>query len=214
VPTLILQGREDLRTPPEWSQRLAERIPGSHRIVIPGVGHSTVSDPRDCAAEAILRFVANRTPPKTCRRVQTGVPPVPSAPASFESLRGVSGYPRKVGRTLRAVLATIDDLDLVLSPATLTASGGGLRGGSWGFEGRRLILRDYQAVRGVTVSGGGDLTRSLTFRIAGPKAAKGTLVLSSRGLIGRAGGRPVALRLTSAQASVLQDDLHVRALAR
>ncbi|MDA0174361.1 alpha/beta hydrolase [Solirubrobacter taibaiensis] len=214
VPTLILQGREDLRTPPEWSQRLAERIPGSHRIVISGVGHSTVSDPRDCAADAILRFVANRTPPKTCRRVQTGVPAVQSAPASFESLGGVSGYPRKVGRTLRAVLATINDLDLVLSPATLTGSGGGLRGGSWGIEGRRLILRDYQAVTGVTVSGGGDLTRSLTFRIAGTKAAKGTLVLSSRGLTGRAGGKRIVLRLTSAQASVLQADLRVRALAR
>ena len=80
---------------------VAARIPGSQRIVIPGVGHSTVSDPRDCAAEAILRFVADRTPPKTCKRVPTGVPAVQSAPASFESLGGVRGYPRKVGRTLR-----------------------------------------------------------------------------------------------------------------
>ena len=112
------------------------------------------------------------------------------------------------------MLATINDLDLVLSPATLTANGGGLRGGSWGIEGRRLVLRDYQAVTGVTVSGGGDLTRSLTFRIAGTKAAKGTLVLSSRGLVGRAGGKRVVLRLTSAQASALQDDLRVRALSR
>ena len=41
----------------------------------------------------------------------------------------------------------------MLSPATLTGSGGGLRGGSWGIDGRRLILRDYQAVTGVTVTG-------------------------------------------------------------
>ena len=117
------------------------------------------------------------------------MPAVQSAPKSFESLRGVSGYPRKVGRTLRAVLATINDLDLVLSPgdadraaaaACAAAHGGSRAAGS--------ILRDYQAVTGVTVSGGGDLTRSLTFRIAGTKAAKGTLVLSSRGLVGRVGG--------------------------
>ena len=66
----------------------------------------------------------------------------------------------------------------------------------------------------MTVNGGGDLTRSLTFRIAGTKAAKGTLVLSSRGLDRPGRRKQVVLRLTSAQASVLQDDLRVRALAR
>jgi hypothetical protein len=139
---------------------------------------------------------------------------VPSAPASFESLGGVSGQPRKTGRTLRAVLATINDLDLVLSPATLTSSGGGLRGGAWAISGRRLILRDYQAVTGVSVGGGGDLTRSLTFRIAGTKAAKGTLVLNRRGLKGRLGGRSVSLRLTAAQASLVHEKLRVPELLR
>ena len=60
VPTLILQGGEDLRTPPEWSAAVAARIPGAKRLVVPGVGHSTVSDPRGCAADAIVRFVARR----------------------------------------------------------------------------------------------------------------------------------------------------------
>ncbi|MBE2315323.1 alpha/beta fold hydrolase [Solirubrobacter sp. CPCC 204708] len=214
VPTLILQGNEDLRTPPEWSQNVASRIPGAHRIVIRGVGHSTVSDPRDCAASAILRFVTRRTPPRTCKRVPTGVPAVLSAPASFESLRGLPGYSRKTGRTLRAVLATIDDLDLVLSPATLASAGGGLRGGSWSVAGRRLRLSDYQAVTGVTVGGGGDLTRSLTLRIAGTKAAKGTLVLNARGLTGRLGGRPVRLRLDAARASLVHETVQLQKLAR
>jgi pimeloyl-ACP methyl ester carboxylesterase len=214
VPTLILQGREDLRTPPEGSARVAARIPGAHRIVIAGVGHSTVSDPRACAADAILAFVAGRTPPRTCRRVPTGVPAVQSAPARFESLRGVGGYPRKVGRTLRAVVATINDLELVLSPATLGSSGGGLRGGSWAVEGRRLVLSDFQAVTGVTVGGGGDLVRSLRLRIGGAKAAKGTLTLNRRGLTGRLGGRRVALRLRGAQASLVHEKLRVPALVR
>ena len=85
VPTLILQGKEDLRTPPEWSARVATRIPGAKRLVVPGIGHSTISDPRSCSAAAILRFIRGRQLP-TCRRVVTGVPAVSSAPATFESL--------------------------------------------------------------------------------------------------------------------------------
>ena len=42
VPTLLLQGGEDLRTPPEGSAAVAADIPGSQRIVVPGVGHAVV----------------------------------------------------------------------------------------------------------------------------------------------------------------------------
>jgi pimeloyl-ACP methyl ester carboxylesterase len=214
VPTLILQGYEDLRTPQEASRAVQAKIPGAHRIVIRGIGHSTVSDPRSCAAGAILHFIATRDAPRRCRRIPTGVPAVTSAPRTFEQLRGVGGYPRTVGRTLRAVLATIDDLDLVLSPATLASRGGGLRGGSWAVSGRRLTLDDYQAVTGVTVDGGGDLARSLRLRVAGAQAARGTLVLDRRGLRGRLGGRRVSLRLTAAQAALVHQKLRVPALLR
>src|SRR4051794_22085684 len=164
VPTLILQGAEDLRTPPEWSAAVASRIPGAIRLGVPGVGHSTVSDPRDCAAAAIMDFITAKKLP-SCKRIPTGVPAVQSPPPDFESLDGVSGYPRKVGRTLRALLGAFQDLDLLISPVSLSASGGGLRGGSWEIEGTRLILKDFQAVNGVTVSGGGDLQHSLTLRL-------------------------------------------------
>src|SRR3954449_11851963 len=73
VPTLILQGAEDLRTPPEVSARIAAKIPGSHRLVVPGVGHAIIGDdPSGCGIRALLRFVANRSVPATCRRVPTG----------------------------------------------------------------------------------------------------------------------------------------------
>ena len=103
VPTLILQGGEDLRTPPEWSANVAARIPGAQRFVIPGVGHSTVSDPRDCAADAIQRFVRGA---KLAEPLQAR-----SRPACRRSDRRrrassrstvVPGYPRKIGRTLNA----------------------------------------------------------------------------------------------------------------
>ncbi len=145
VPTLFLQGAEDLRTPPEWSAAVAARIPGAIRLVVPGVGHSTVSDPRDCAADGDHRLHRGQEAADDCRRIPTGVPAVQSPPPDFESLDGVNGYPRKVGRTLRALLGAFQDLDLLISPARLSSSGGGLRGGSWSLDGAR---RDPQGLPG------------------------------------------------------------------
>jgi pimeloyl-ACP methyl ester carboxylesterase len=200
VPTLILQGGEDLRTPPEVSARVAARIPGSVRLVVPGTGHSTVSDPRTCAAEAISKFVRGAALPTSCKRIRTGIPAVVGAPASFGALKGYGGLPRKVGRTVRALAATLDDLRLVLSPAALATSGGGLRGGSWSIRGNRLILRNYEVVNGVTVTGEGN-TR-LILRVAGAAAARGTIALRSGGrLTGTIGGRRISVRLGAPRVS-------------
>jgi pimeloyl-ACP methyl ester carboxylesterase len=200
VPTLILQGGEDLRTPPEVSARIAARIPGSVRLVVPGTGHSTISDPRTCAANAILKFVRGATLPKRCKRIPTGIPAVVGAPPSFAALKGVGGLPKQVGRTLRALAATLDDLRLVLSPAALSTSGGGLRGGSWTIRGNQLVLRHYTVVSGVTVSGRGN--SRLTLHVAGGKAARGTVMLRSGGrLSGTLGGRRVSVRLGAPRVS-------------
>jgi len=199
VPTLILQGAEDLRTPPEGSAAVAARIPGAVRVVIPGVGHSTISDPRGCAGDAIRAFVRGTRMPR-CKRVPTGIPDVQAAPERFESLRGYPGLPRKVGRTLRAVLATVDDMRLTFASA-LSFEGGGLRGGSWNIDGRRLLLRRYEAVKGVTVSG--TIRRAFRFRVAGPKAARGTLTLSRTRLKGELGGHRVNVRAKGPSVSAL-----------
>jgi hypothetical protein len=200
VPTLILQGGEDLRTPPEVSERVAARIPGSKRLVVPGTGHSTVSDPRSCAASAIMRFVRGASLPSSCRRIPTGIPAVLGAPRSFDSLRGFGGLPRKVGRTISALGATLDDLRLVISPAALSTSGGGLRGGSWAIRGNRLVLRRYEAVDGVTVSGSGN--DRITLRVGGSEAARGTVTLRSGGRIsGTLGGRRISVRLGAPRVS-------------
>ena len=82
----------------------------------------------------------------------------------------------------------------------LATSGGGLRGGSWAAEVDQLLVRDYQAVTGVTVNGGG--SRSLTVRVTGAKAARGTVTLRTRGrLTGRLGGRKISVRLATPRAS-------------
>ncbi len=201
VPTLILQGAEDLRTAPENSARVAAKIPGSKRLVVPGVGHAVIgADPSGCGTEALLRFVDGRSVATTCRRVPTGVPGVQYAPASFKALPGVKGLPAKVGRTVNALAATFDDLRVVISPAVLTNAGGGLRGGSWSAAGRRLTVKRYEAVPGVTVSGGG--TTLLRLRVGGANAAHGTVTLRSGGrLSGTLGGRRIALRVGTSAVS-------------
>jgi hypothetical protein len=204
VPTLILQGGEDLRTPPEISARIAAKIPGSKRLVVPGVGHAvTGSDPTGCGERAIVRFVDGGAVPSSCRRVPTNVPGVLYGPASFDSLPGFGRQPRRIGRTLRALEATFDDLRVVTSPAVLSNSGGGLRGGSWALRARRFDVRGYTVVRGVTLTGGG--TSRLVFRVSGSKAAHGTVTLRTGGrLHGTLGGRRISVTLgTSASATKL-----------
>ena len=137
VPTLILQGGEDLRTPPEGSARVAARNPG--RGPARRARHRALDGQRPARlrGHAIEDFI-NGSSCRAAGGFPTGVPAVLSPPPDFESLDGVSGYPRKVGRTLRALLATFHDLDLLFSPAALHRSGGGLRGGSWEIQGTRL----------------------------------------------------------------------------
>ena len=121
--------------------------PGSKRLVVPGVGHAvTGADPSGCGERAIVRFVSGGAVPSTCRRVPTFVPGVLYGPASFESLPGFGRQPRRIGRTLRALEATFDDLRVVTSPAVLANSGGGLRGGSLG--GARAPLQRARLHRG------------------------------------------------------------------
>jgi pimeloyl-ACP methyl ester carboxylesterase len=204
VPTLILQGGEDLRTPPEDSAHVAASIPGAIRVVVPGVGHGvTAADSSGCGRRALLRFVAGASVDTSCRRVPTHVPAVPPPPASFAALAPVAGLPARVGRTLRAIAATIDDLRLVLSPISLANAGGGLRGGSWAVRdgGRRLVLDRYETVPGVTVSAS-SASDVIRLRIGGGHAAHGTLRLRAGGrLSGRLGGRRIRVQLGAAAAA-------------
>ena len=67
VPTLILSGDLDLRTPLENARRLADALNG--RVVVePGAGHFALYFGFDgCTRPAVKAFLANRTVP-TCRR--------------------------------------------------------------------------------------------------------------------------------------------------
>ena len=173
IPTLILQGGEDLRTPPEWSARIQQRIPGAIRLVIPGVGHSTVSTSA-CAVEAITDFVRDRRPPSSCQRLPTGVPAVVAAPASVRVAARLPG-PADQGRADGA-RGRGDDRR---PPADALRRARQL--------GRRAPRRVVGGSRGpadparlsgrARRDGLGPVNRTFRLSVAGAKAARGTLTL-------------------------------------
>ena len=198
VPTLILQGQEDIRTPPEVSAHVATLIPGTRRVVLPGVGHAVVgADPTGCGRRQLLRFVAGDPVRSRCPRVATDVPPTAVPPLSFAALAPAAGLAGRVGRTVSAVDATLDFLGFAVSPALPLAAGGGLRGGSYRLN-PRLSLRGFTVVPGVRVSGSQARRGSLTLRVRGAAAAHGSVRVSSSGrLRGRLGGRRVVAQLAN-----------------
>jgi pimeloyl-ACP methyl ester carboxylesterase len=199
VPTLLLQGEEDLRTPPEASARVASLIPGAQRVTLPGVGHAVIgADPSGCGRRQLLRFVARRPVRASCPRVRTGVPATAVPPTALGQLAPATGLRGRVGRTVSAVDATLDDLDFALSPALdLADAAGGLRGGSYRV-GRRLGLRGVVVVPGVALSGRELGSGALRLRVRGRAAAHGRVEVSRRGrLTGRLGGRRVRAQLVN-----------------
>ncbi len=86
VPTLILSGADDLRTPTSNAREVAAEIPGSHLLVVPYTGHSVLTDEQtSCASEALQALFAQK-PVKQC-------PPAP-VPAS---LRPPPPPPTRIG---------------------------------------------------------------------------------------------------------------------
>jgi pimeloyl-ACP methyl ester carboxylesterase len=197
VPALLLQGQEDLRTPPEVSAHVATLVPGARRVTVPGAGHAVIGA-SGCARRQLLRFVARRTVRSRCPRVPTGVPATGVPPVSFAALAPAAGLEGDVGRTVSAVDATLDFLDFSLSPAFEGESaGGGLRGGSYR-SGGRLVLRGVIVVPGVRISGSALASGALTLRVAGRAAARGAVRVTAGGrLSGRLGGRRVSAQLAN-----------------
>ena len=196
VPTLILGGAADLRTPVENIQRLATRLPHASTVVVPYAGHSVLdSDLSGCADDATRLFFAGKPVPPVCsvasRRVQDLLgaffTPTPIAPRSVAQLGTPRRVPGRPGRTVRAVELTF--FDAILSLVGSSFGGGervirigGLRGGRLVARMRpkaKLRLDRYSYVPGVWVSGRlGDLSAGrLRLRVGGRRAARGRVTL-------------------------------------
>ena len=206
VPTLILSGEADLRTPTEDAQSVAAQIPGSWLVAVPHSGHSVLgSELGSCGERAVRAFFGSRRPVR-CPYVPLPALelPTPVAPQSLSEvspLRGVAGL---TGRTVHAVaqtlqdtarqfeLAYLDALNNGSSPSHLAV--GGLRGGWAHLDASGTIdLHAVSYVPGVTVSGTAGSTGD-SLRVGGPAGARGVLHALSRSVLsGSLGGRRVRI---------------------
>jgi pimeloyl-ACP methyl ester carboxylesterase len=193
VPTLILSGEQDLRTPTSGARRVAAEIPDAQLLVVPYTGHSVIgSDFNDCAALAVEAFFGG-TSVQPCKLEPDPFGPTPITPTKLARVQPVPGLGGNRGRTLTAVLDTIVDLERQLIGATLQvqqklpngSSFGGLHGGYAKLSASAVSLHDLTFVPGVALSGTlpakeGKLL-SITIHVSGAAATHGKITLNAGG---------------------------------
>jgi pimeloyl-ACP methyl ester carboxylesterase len=208
VPTLILDGQADLRTPVENAQALQARIPGAQLVTVPYTGHSvTGADASGCAASAIAAFFAGRAA-GPCPASPNPFAPTPRPPASLAKVAPYRPVAGTAGRTVEAVRDTINDgsrqvVGETLALGTRPAAVGGLRGGSLRVSSAgTLRFARYEYVPGVTLTGSVPDQRTAVLHVGGAKAARGTLRISRSGAVtGTLRGHRVHARFRSASAA-------------
>ena len=189
VPTLILSGVEDFRTPTENAVAVAAGYPNAQLLPVPYVGHSVLgTDPSDCASSAAFTFLAGGAPPAACPPQPRLIPVAPRAPLTLRRLKPLG--PKGVrGRTIRATTRTIDDaLAQVLDGSGPTRIGG-LRGGRLSFDPRTLTitLTGYRYLPGVRVRGKLKVSRgprlSGRLRVSGGGTVSAVVRVSASGMV-------------------------------
>jgi pimeloyl-ACP methyl ester carboxylesterase len=204
VPTLVISGDADLRTPLEDGQVVASRIAGAQILGVPYTGHSVLgSDLSGCAQAAVTAFFAAQ-PVAPCANVRQIFTPTPVAPTRLSRVPGRT----TALKTVAAVAATITDvrrqfLGDAIAAGRSTPVGArvvGLRSGRATAVPGAFSLRDVEYVPGVTVSG--RVGRSGVFgtlTVRGPAAPGGRLTFRADGIVtGSLGGRRVRTRTAGA----------------
>jgi pimeloyl-ACP methyl ester carboxylesterase len=190
VPTLILSGAEDTRTPTANAAAVAAAIPDASVLVVPNTGHSVLgSDPTQCSEDAVTAFFAGTAVlPCTARTIPSYLKPVRLPPRSISALHPAADTAGLPGRTVTAVLATLGEaLDQSIeglfaeSSLNATVRFGGLRSGYAAFSVNGLKLHHYAYVRGVTLNGTfGGKNAKTTLTIGGKSAAVGELTFDTK----------------------------------
>ncbi len=213
VPTLILDGNADLRTPLEDAAAVQKAIPGAQLAGVPHTGHSVLGTAAgSCATDAVAKFFAAQ-PVAACGPVDNPFSPTPRPPLRLSRVKAYPGVGGKAGRTVEAVRLAVNDARRQIIGEALAGDGraptrvGGLRGGYVSVSGiTRYTLHSYEYVPGVRVSGTvrDGATSRLTIR--GASAARGRLTVTSKGGVsGTLGGRRVSTRFArSARARASQ----------
>jgi pimeloyl-ACP methyl ester carboxylesterase len=213
VPTLILSGADDLRTPTANARAVAAQIPDAHLLIVPYTGHSVLTEEQTpCASHALQALFAGQ-PVKPCASAPTpaSLRPPPLPPARLGLVPPAHGYSGLPGRTLRAVTLTLGDvirqivLKLTLSESLeglTTLHVGGLRSGWAELTNGVLSLHDYSFVPGMTVSGS-IKGEAENLQISGSSAAHGSLQGDPhKALVGTLGAQHVVLSAKSIAGAV------------
>jgi pimeloyl-ACP methyl ester carboxylesterase len=191
VPTLILSGDEDTRTPTADADAVAAQIPDATVLVVPNTGHSVLgSDPTPCSENAVKAFFAGTAVmPCPATSIPSYLRPVPLPPRSVAVLHAATHTSGLPGRTVTAVLDTLSEaldrsIEELLASSSLSATVrfGGLRAGSARFSFKGLKLHHYSYVPGVVLTGtfGGLKNARSTLQISGSHAATGELILNTK----------------------------------
>jgi pimeloyl-ACP methyl ester carboxylesterase len=214
VPTLILSGAQDMRTPTSNARKVAALIPDAQLEVVPFTGHSVLgADFSGCAEEAVATFFAGGAV-QPCAPSADMFAPTPLTPTKLAYVHSPPGLAGRPGHTLTAVLDTILDLNRQVIGATLQAnqelpsgsSFGGLRGGYAKLASSAVVLKDFSFVTGVQLSGtfpvkNGEL-ETTTVRISGAAASEGTVRIGSgEQVTGTLGGKRFDVDLTKVKLS-------------
>jgi pimeloyl-ACP methyl ester carboxylesterase len=197
VPTLILEGQSDMRTPLEDAQAVAGRIPGTQVVAVPHTGHSVLgTDMSDCSHTAVTTFFQGGAAAQ-CGPTRNLFPPTPRPPLSLAMVRPRAGVPGKPGRTVEALRLTINDartelIGVAIGQNALPSRIGGLRSGYALVRRSGLTFRRMSYVPGVDVSGTYSPSGTSHLRVTGRSAAPGSVTITKGGSVrGRLGGRTV-----------------------
>jgi hypothetical protein len=223
VPTLIINGAGDLRTPNSDAEAVQAMIPGSTFVVVPQTGHSALTtELSHCGQNAVDAFFkatpiqTNCAPTKLPRYLQ----PAGAAPSSLGSVAPIAGSHGLSGRTADAVALTLNWAARELAESVFETSIGsynpvynkglgGLGGGYAKVTTSKttakvtVVFHSFSYVGGVELSGAfTDGTGRLV--VSGAKAAGGTLVAhKSDDLSGTLGGLHVHFTIANANSSAL-----------
>jgi pimeloyl-ACP methyl ester carboxylesterase len=223
VPTLIISGADDLRTPTSNARAVAALIPDATVVVVPQTGHSVLTtESGSCAQDAVTAFLGATTIDTHCapRAQPSYLHPAPVPPRSLEALHPllpISGIPGQTARGLELSLAwTSRQLSESLYETLIGNYNpsyrfglGGLYGGYAKLSTNLTNERDTIRFHGFSYVPGETITGSIengvgTLTIGGTRAATGTLVATSpNDFVGELGGVRVHFRISGARLSAL-----------
>jgi pimeloyl-ACP methyl ester carboxylesterase len=223
VPTLIISGADDLRTPTSGAAEVAAMIPDATVVVVPQVGHSVLTTEfGSCAKNAVDAFLGGTAVDTQCapRAMPAYLDPAPPAPPPIGSLRPIAGNGGLPGRTARAFELSLGWSSREFSESlfeTLIGSYnpsydrglGGLHGGfakvstNPTTENPTVRFHDFSYVAGVRITG--SISNGVgKLKISGAHAAAGTLVSTTRNdFAGKLGGVEIHFEIPDTELTAL-----------